>query len=583
MIRSRLIPRTLLLLATLLALTTIAAPARADLGGFTITDFDVDLTVESNAKLTVEERITVDFSEPRHGIYRSIPVSYTDPAGFNYGLDLRLKSVTDESGSSYGTKLSRDGAYVMIRIGSANRTVEGRQVYVIRYRVDRALGHYAKHDEIYWNVTGNEWNQAIAHASCTVHLPVDWPADSLLSVAYTGRFGSREQSAAIENPAAGEVRFEATRPLDSLEGMTIAVAFPRGAVRFPSRLARIAQFVHDNWILLAPLGVFFWLWSRYRSRGQDPEGASTVMVRYEPPEGMTPGEIGAIVDEQVDMRDITATLIDLAVRGYLKIEEKEESVLGLIRWKDFSFARSEKDTRELAPHEVKLLEGFFEAGPVVEISDLRTKFYRHIPGIKNLLYSQLVQKGALDSNPEEVRGRYVGLAFLVLFAVIGVGALWGKLNGAIFPNALVFPILAGAASMAVCFAFAPAMPRRTKKGVELRAWARGFEEFVGRVERESLDRDAARNVFEKLLPYAMALGVSARWAKKFEGIYDQPPSWYGGSYNSMNFTTRSFESGLARAMAATSTSMASTPRSSGSSGGGGFSGGGGGGGGGGSW
>ena len=570
---------------SLLLLACLARCAWADLGAFTIASFDVDVDVKTDATIAVEERITVDFSEPRHGIYRTIPVSYTDPVGYAYGLDLRFKGVTGEDGERYETNVTREGAYVKIRIGSADRTISGRVTYVIRYTVDRALGHYSKHDEIYWNVTGNEWNESIASASCTVHLPEAWPADSLISVAYTGRFGSREQSARITYPEAGQARFESTRELGTLEGMTIAVAFPRGAVHFPGRVARVAQFFRDNWILFAPVGIFFWLWSRYRSKGRDPEGPGAVMVRYDAPEGVSPGEIGAIVDERVDLRDITATLVDLAVRGYLKIEQKEESVLGIFRWKDFSFHKTEKDPSDLSPHERLLFNGVFEDGPTVEISDLRAQFYKHIPGIKDAIFARLIERSALDGDPQRVRGRFAGLAIGVLILTVGVGALWSASIGGIFPNAIGMPIVAGVAGMLICFAFAPAMPRRTRKGVELRAWARGFEEFVSRVEREKLERDEARNVFEKLLPYAMALAVSSRWAKKFEGIYDTPPTWYGGSTAGMHFSSTSFERGLSRAMVATGASMASTPRSSGSSGsgGGGSSGGGGGGGGGGSW
>jgi uncharacterized membrane protein len=155
------------------------------------------------------------------------------------------------------------------------------------------------------------------------------------------------------------------------------------------------------------------------------------------------------------------------------------------------------------------------------------------------------------------------------------------------PQTLILPIAAAVLTAVAFFGFAPAMPQRTRRGVELRRWALGFEEFVDRVERESLEADRARNVFEAMLPYAMALGVASAWARQFEGIYEQGtgPAWFVGRHPMTGFSTRSFERSLSSAMSQTGQMMASSPRSQGSSGGGGggFSGGGGGGGGGGSW
>jgi uncharacterized membrane protein len=167
---------------------------------------------------------------------------------------------------------------------------------------------------------------------------------------------------------------------------------------------------------------------------------------------------------------------------------------------------------------------------------------------------------------------------------LGVGWVW--FEGGILPEGILLPIAAGILTTLVFFGFAPAMPRRTKKGVEMREWAVGFEEFVDRVESSQLEADRARNVYETLLPYAMALGVAEQWSRQFEGIYAAAgPSWYAGGDPSTGFSTRSFSNSLTSAMAQTGQAMTSAPRSQGSSGsgGGGSSGGGGGGGGGGSW
>jgi uncharacterized membrane protein YgcG len=570
----------------LLGVTVFSSSAHADLGGFVIADFHAALTVERNADLLVEESITIDFSEERHGIYRTIPVRYTDPMGYGYSLRLRVLDVTDGEGRDHKFQVQDQGRYVNIRIGDPDRTVTGRVRYVLRYRVREALGHFAKHDEIYWNVTGNEWEAPILRASASVRLPAALPADSLVIETFVGRFGSREKSASVTVTEPGIVSIASNRPLEQLEGLTIAVAWPVGHVEFPGAPARLARFFADNWVLLAPLVVLAALWRRYRRVGVDPRAPASVMVRYEPPPGVTPGEIGTLVDERVDLRDIAATLVDLAVRGYLTIRvEKREILLGLTHQEETVFARTKKDAADLRPHEVILLAALFESGGEVDTSDLRQKFYVHLPSIRTALYDGLVKQGHFSSHPGSVRSRYRALSLLVGIVVFGIGLLWVIIRGGILPNGLAVPAAAAITSVVLCFAFAPAMPRRTASGVRLRSWARGFQEFVTRVEKEKLEQDEARNVFETLLPYAMALGVAERWAKRFEGLYDNPPAWFIGGSPGSAFSTSAFHHTLASAVGRAGSSMTSSPRGSGSSGtgGGGSSGGGGGGGGGGAW
>jgi uncharacterized membrane protein len=160
------------------------------------------------------------------------------------------------------------------------------------------------------------------------------------------------------------------------------------------------------------------------------------------------------------------------------------------------------------------------------------------------------------------------------------------LRGVGEPAVALIPIVTGVLTFIAFALFAPAMPRRTPKGVQARQWALGFEEFATRVESDRLERAVAdrRQAFESLLPYAMALGVADDWARRFEGIYrEQTPAWYVGPHGTHGFSTRAFERSLAGAMSQASRSMTASPRSSSGSGGGGSSGGGGGGGGGGSW
>jgi uncharacterized membrane protein len=582
----RIMRRTIGVAILILAAALLTAgPAAADLGGYTITDFHTDLQVEPNSELIVTERIEVDFNESRHGIYRTIPVRYSDPRGYMYSLGFNLLDVTDGSGDDYQTKVTREGPYVKIRIGDPDSTVYGPVVYVIRYRVRDALRHLSEHDELYWNAVGDEWQTTIGSASATVHLPESIGEESLSVSGYSGPFGSRTQDVDIDSSAPGVVSYRARTSLEPREGLTVVAGWPHGYVEFPGTGDKILRFVLDNIFLLAPFVVLGMMFRQYRRAGRDPEGDASVVVRYEPPEGVGPGEIGTIVDEEVDMRDITAVVVNLAVRGYLSIGVEEKDRLF---WKSEStyFERNtEKDSLTLQPHERLILDGLFESGNRVALDDLRQEFYVHLPRIRDEVYSRLVDQGYFGADPSTVRTKYGLLGGGVGIAVAALGVLWALLRGGVPPYIMIVPSIAGVLSAIVVFVFTPAMPRRTAAGVQLRGWALGFEEFVHRVEADRLERAEARNAFEALLPYAMALGVAAAWARKFEGIYEEGgPGWYVGPYYAGGFSTTDFESSLSAVMSDAGKGMAQAPRSSGSSGvSGGFSGGGFGGGGGGSW
>lgn len=583
----------LFVLLFVLAGTGLLAPPAVDAqdrGGYVIRSFDTGLTVDAGSDLLVEERIEVAFSEPRHGIYRTIPVRYSDPKGYAYSLGLRLLGVTDAQGRRQTTEITNEGRYVKIRIGDPDRTVDGTVVYVVRYRVRGALVQFAEHDEIYWNATGHEWNAPIERSSATVRLPGPIPAGDLQAAGYTGAFGRREGDTTIAYPSPGVVRFDTTRQLAPLEGLTVAVGFPQGLVAFPSAGTRAGHWVLDNWIVLAPLGWLPILWQRYRRQGRDPDAGVPVMVTYEPPPGLSPGVVGTLIDERVDLADITATVIDLAVRRHLTIRtEERDQLLGLISREETVFSREPEGSGQgpLLPHEQAVLNALFASGNEIAASDLKNRFYTHLPGLHRAFDQRLVAKALVDASPRQTRNRWIKLGFAAAGVTGLVGYAWMTFRGVMPPAVPLIPIVAAVLTWLVFRLFASAMPRRTRKGVEARQWALGFQEFARRVEGDRLARAAAdpRRTFETLLPYAMALGVADAWAKQFEGIYaNQSPAWYRGPHSgSHGFSTQSFEQRLSASMKETGRNMTASPRSSSGAGGGGFSGGGGGGGGGGSW
>jgi uncharacterized membrane protein len=442
-----------------------------------------------------------------------------------------------------------------------------------------ASGKEGAFDELYWNVTGNSWTMPIDRVQARVVLP-DGVTPTRTAV-YTGARRSIATDAKIEKNG-NVVDFTLLRGLNAYEGMTVGVGWPAGAISSrPSeakeRLAAVFQWTP----LLLPFVVFFLAFKSWQKRGRDPEEGS-VDVRYEPVEGASPAELGTLVDNRADMDDITATLVDLAVRGYIRIEEITEShLLGLSKSTDYIIHIIRRDDWVgLKPHEALYLEGLKRAGRsdeyAVKVSELRNKFYTSLPKIRDAIYNRLVSGGYYLQRPDRVKGKWIGLAVLAALIGIGLGALATKRAWMmISPIAL---IAAGLVSAVILFVFAQIMPARTSAGARAREATLGFKEFLSRVEEERYKKMiTSPEMFERFLPYAMAFSVADRWAKAFRDIYREPPSWYSGGTG--QFNAINFASSIDSMSSAAASSMSSSPSSSGS-GGGGSSGGGSGGGGG---
>lgn len=545
-----------------------------------IQKFSAEIFVEQNAEIDVTETIEANFIGEWHGLYRTIPVEYVTPQGFNYSLFVTLDSATDDSGQKLKVDTSREGHYLKWKIYVDNATDAVRTI-TLHYRVSNGLKFFEDHDELYWNATGDEWDVPIGDASADILLPAG--VTGVRATAFTGAYGSRAQNAEV-SISDNTVKVAMLRPLGFHEGLTVVVGWDKGFVKEPGTGALIIQFLQSNWPIFFPVLVFlfmFWLWY---TRGRDPR-VGPIAVQYAPPDGMTPAEAGALVDDDAAMRDITATIVDLAVRGYIVIEEKEKDhMLGLYSNKEYAFHLQKKPTEwtGLKPHELALLSGIFSYGsaPDVELSALQNQFYKNLPSIKDGIFDGLMQHGYFLHRPDYVRGGYItgGIAAGVILVFIG-NALSQRTGMAIAPF-LVAAVLSAAAIMG----FGWFMPSRTAEGAKALAAVLGFEDFLTHVEADRMERvEQTPQTFEKFLPYAMALGVEKKWVGAFQNIYTQPPSWYQGGSYANGFYPLLFINNLDLMTARASSVMASAPRSSGGSGfgGGGSSGGGMGGGGGG--
>jgi predicted membrane protein DUF2207 len=562
-----------------LGLAAILATPATGQRSINIERFDATIQVRPDATIEVTESIVARFTGSWNGIYRTIPVKYRTARGLNWTLRVDLEGATDESGRALRVESSRQGQYVKYKIwvpGAADAT----HTVVLRYRAGNGLRFFDDHDELYWNVTGDEWDFPIEAATARIELPT--AAGGVRAIAYNGPYGATEQEATIETRGT-TVTMAMPHALGFHEGLTAVVGWNKGVVTEPSAADRVLGVLASNWPLAIPIPVFLLAFAAWRRRGRDPR-QRPVAVQYEPPQGLTPGEAGTLLDNTVDMRDITATLVDLAVRGHLRIEERDtRHLLGLIGSREYVLHKLDPPAGPgpLADHEQRLLDGIFlTRGSSVELSQLENEFYTKIPGIRSSLFDQLLARGYYHARPDKVRSRWISLAVFVGVVIAGGGirvAGWFLLTPVPF-------VVAGALAALILIIFATVMPARAEAGARALEQVLGFEEFLRRVEAEHLKKIILDKpeLFDRYLPYAMAFSVEKQWARAFEGIYTQSPTWYTGS-SGASFSVGHFSSSLGAMTSKASSTLSSSPRSSSGSGfgGGGSSGGGGGGGGGG--
>lgn len=548
-----------------------------------IENFQSETIVMPDGTIDVTETIQAHFlGGPWHGLYRTIPVEYVTPQGLNYSLFLDVKRVADGSGRALKYETSRERHYRKLKIYIPDAD-NSTQKISIEYSVSDALRFFEDHDELYWNVTGDEWDIPIQSASARIILPEG--TTNIRANVFTGAYRSRAQNADVDVAGNG-VEVRTRERLHLHEGLTVAVAFDKGFVREPTTASKVALFFHSNWPLGIPIAVFAVMFYLWWTRGRDPR-LRPIAAQYEPPDQLTPGEVGTLVDNSADMRDITASIVDLAVRGYIVIEEhQKERMLGLMHDKDYNFIvhKDRAEWTKLKPHEQGLLDGLFTTGTVgesVSMSSLENHFYTNLPGIKSNIFSSLVTDGYYSRRPDSVRSAYIAagvvIGFLLLFGGLKIASSEGMAP-------LAF-IIAGIASGAIICGFGWFMPAHTEQGTRALEGVLGFEDFLVHVESDRFNRTIKTpEMFEKFLPFAMALGVEKNWSRAFQGIMTQPPQWYRGSSYGPNFYPMTFTNDLSYMSSRAGNVMTSAPRSSGGSGfsggggsGGGFGGGGGGG------
>jgi uncharacterized membrane protein YgcG len=564
----------------------------------------VAIAVDRSGVLDVTETIDYVFgSGEHHGIYRDIPdrLRYDDTYDRVYPID--VVSVRASGGASSDYAVEHDGATLRIRIGDADRTVTGEHTYTIAYRVRGALNAFADHDELYWNAIGADWDVRIDAARVTVTTPA--PIQRV--ACFAGLSGSTSGCArSIVDGSTGTFGQKGMWPY---QAFTVVVALPKGAVApVPTPILQERWSLSGAFsltpvtggvsvfLLVVVIGLFVRMaWTTGRdlrfAAGQldvvmgappgTPEQAVPLFesggapVEFAPPEDLRPGQIGTLVDEVANPLDVTATIVDLAVRKYLLIEEVPKR--GLFGKPDWKLRRLRPTDDELLPYERRLLDGVFEDGDEVTLSSLKTAFVQRLHKVQDALYDDAVRRGWFVGRPDRVRQRWTGIGVAILALAVAlefVAVRWTKL--ALIP----FPLVVLGLLVAIG---AHAMPRRTAKGTGLVRRVHGFRTVIATAETHLSRWAEQENVFTRYLPYAIVFGLTDRWAKAFAGLATPPDSsWYVSSRPFVYADLGHAMDGFSTVAAGT---IASTPGGSGGSGfgGGGGAGGGGGGGGGGSW
>lgn len=606
------------------------------------------INVNPDSSVTVTETIKVNSTgdQIKRGIYRDFPTRYKDRYGNNYVVAFNVVEVLrDGQPESYHFESLNNG--VRIYIGKSDVYLSpGEYTYTLSYTTNRQLGFFKDHDELYWNVTGNGWVFPIESAEAIVQLPYGAATRAEMD-GYTGPKGAKDKNFETRKDENGKNILRTTRALNSYEGFTIVVSWPKGYIREPSLREKTAYFVRDNKViivgfigLLILFGYYMLVWNKV---GRDPR-KGTIIPLYEPPENLSPAAVRYIMKMGFDYKVFAAAVINMAVKGYLTIEEKngtysliknkdaqksalapeeleiERNLLGYylgIELKNTNYKDVQEAIKDLKSSLNKNFEKFyfltnknyFIKGLVVSAGVLIvTAFFGSAPmlpvaiflsvwlacwscGVAVLLYQVFCVWRDVFMGKKAQFFPAIGLTFFsgffVLAECIALGVLVSITSGSLLL------ILGGVVALNITFYHLLKAP--TFRGRRLMDKIEGFKMYLSVAEKDRLNIlrpiEKTPQVFEKFLPYALALNVEQAWAEQFASLLNQTggvqqsymPLWYSGSsWN--NLTMGHFASHLSNSLSGAIASSSSAPgSSSGGGGSGGSSGGGGGGGGGGGW
>lgn len=614
-----------------------------------ILSFSSDIRIASDGDYDVTEtiRIVSLADQIKRGILRDFPTSYRNRLGQKTRVSFDVLDVSRDGRPEHYELTDADNG-VSVRIGEAETLLPpGEHVYVIHYRTTRQIGYHDGYDEIYWNVTGNGWVFPIDMAEARITLPT--AARFGDRAFYTGPDGSTDHNAAVVEERPGFIHVRTTAPLGSYSGLTVAAAFPKGVLEAPSQARRLHWWLSD-WgplalaltMVAALIVYFFYAWLK---AGRGPRQGTIVPI-FSPPDGLSAAACRYISRMGGDNRGFTAAIIDLAVRGHIGITREDRGWLS----RDRTTLDRRDGGKPVPAPEVAMRDALLPSvGGTIELKqdnhgtlqaaraaltkgldeayDGRMFVKNGIWAVVGLLaipaaillittFALLVHPGGIATSVlnlplfgglallaawgcyklTEGRGCVVILAWIGLMVAVGVAFMCTFASVGLALGDGAWPVLLPLVVLPLAFSAFRWMYAPTPEGRALMDRIAGFRHYLGITEEERLDTlhppEKTPELFERYLPYAIALDVENRWADKFAtvlaaaavaGTAAHTASWYSGGGNVWD-DPGDFASSVGSSLASTISSASTSPSSSSSgSSGGGSSGGGGGGGGGGGW
>jgi uncharacterized membrane protein YgcG len=563
-----------------------------------ILSFQSLVTIHPNATLTVTETIKIWSTGNifNHGIYRDFPTDYTDRMGIQYHVGLTVLSV-ERDGAPENYHLAQRSNGIRIYIGNREISISpGQHAYTLTYETNRQIGFFEKFDELYWNVTGTGWAMPILEASAIFELP---PGATVLSTeGYTGPYGSKNKNFSVTQDFLGRPNFRTTVPLYAGEGLTAVVSWPKGFVQPPSATAEIQYLAQDNLGLLAGmlglLLILIYYFSVWYLLGRDPK-KGTIIPLYHPPTNLCPASIRMIRKMGFDNKTFTIAILNMAVKNFLKIIEHDNALLNIFgAGRSFVLQKNSslptprqpssslnKPITDLTPEEFAIATILFGSEEEIALKNENYRTFQLAIKSLNSRLSQKLEKIYFLTNKEFfAAGAFLsGLVGFFTFAKLAEAGI------------LLLFVWAGIILLNIMFYHLLKAP--TLQGRKIMDQIEGFRMFLTVTEKERLKLlnppEKTPELFERYLPYALALDVEQAWGEQFSEILrraaetgDYHPTWYyGGTWT--HFNAASFSTGLNSSFSSAIASASTPPGSSSGGGGGGFSGGGGGGGGGGGW
>lgn len=599
-------------------------------GPVVINNYETQITVNQNASLTISEIITIttDGVIIRHGIFRELPTQYKTLQGYDVDIGFKVhKVLRDGSPEPYHIEARSNG--VRIYIGDAHKHLSpGTYTYNITYSVNKVLGFFNTHDELYWNATGNAWVFPIEHASAILTLPKQIHINH--ATAYTGVSGATDKNYKILYSQPNKVEFTTTTPLPANNGLTIVAGWPKGVIKAPDLTMKIDDFLNDNQSLAIALTgyivLIFYYMLAWFYLGRDPRN-KVVIPLYEPPEQFTPQALGYIKEMGYNHKLFTAAIINMAVKNYLTIVEKDKDV--------FVLKKISTDDSILTPPEQAISNELFRKLPSIALQqDNHRQISEAISNFKDALKKEFCNKYFILNTPIIILGIIISLvslipmiseqvelftptlfigAYVYFFVHAGLTSFINKHKNHVlsatsfilltvlivliviqlFPtyvqinNHLMYLILF--LFLTTDSIFADLMKKPTPLGVDIIIKTRGFELFLQATDEDQMNfrnpPDKTPSLFERYLPFALALGLEQKWSNQFSQILMESqynPSWYSSS-NYHRFSPKNFSYSVGSSLNSAISSSSVAPGSSSGFSSGGSSGGGGGGGGGGGW